>query len=249
MLCGGGGVDLSHGFGGYWFTIVLFQMWLVYLLFSLTSRLIKKDVALPLMVVASVVCLYVIAFNKGESWLWEFLCWENLTKYFQFFTFGLVLSKYRDYLWSLLQNNIVVITSICGWIVCMMLWYSPSFMQSCPLLYSVIHDVVVRYCGLMTVVIMFFGSASKFSDESRMSRLLRFIGRRTLDIYMIHYFLIPDLSFFKPWISSGNMIVFQLLIGIAVTVMIVALSLLVSSILRRNRYMESWLFGVRIRAR
>lgn len=100
----------------------------------------------------------------------------------------------------------------------------------------------------MTVVIMFFGSAPKFSDESRMSRLLRYVGRRTLDIYMIHYFLIPDLSFLKPWINSGNMIVIQLFIGIAVTVMIVALSLLVSSILRKNRYMESWLFGVKNRA-
>lgn len=242
-----GGVDFGHGFGGYWFTIVLFQIWLAYLLFSLLSRLVKKDLALPLMVVVSGVSLYAVAFDKGESWLWEFLCWENLTKYFQFFTLGLILSKYREYLWTLLQNNIVVITSICGWIVCMMLWYSPSFKQSCPLLYSITHDVVVRYCGLMTVVIMFYGNAPKFSDESRMSRLLRLIGRRTLDIYMIHYFLIPNLSFLTPWISSGNMIVIQLLIGIAVTVMIVALSLLVSSILRKNRYMESWLFGVKIR--
>lgn len=247
MLCGGG-VDFRPGFGGYWFTIVLFQMWLVYLLFSLLSRLIKKDLALLLMLVVSVISLYVIAFDKGESWLWEFLCWENLTKYFQFFTLGLILSKYRDRLWTLLQDNKIVITSIGGWIVCMILWYSPSFKQSYPLLYSITHDVVVRYCGLMTVVIMFFGSAPKFSDESRMSRLLRYVGRRTLDIYMIHYFLIPDLSFLKPWINSGNMIVIQLFIGIAVTVMIVALSLLVSSILRKNRYMESWLFGVKNRA-
>lgn len=241
-----GGVSLSDGFGGYWFTIVLFQMYIIYLILSLVSRIIHKDIILPVMLLLSAMGIMILACFNRDSWLWNFLCWENLTKYMQFFTLGIMCSKYKQKFFSLLDNNLFRLTVIVGWIVCMILWYNLGFKNSQPIIYAFIHDIVVRYFALMTVIIMFSSNKNMFSADTNWARLLRFIGRRTLDIYMIHYFLLPDLSIFTPWLKTGNMVIPQMIIGLIITSAIVACCLLISSILRKSRYLESWLFGVKV---
>lgn len=121
----GGGNWLNTGFGGYWFTIVLFQMWSIYLGLSIASQLIKHDITIPILVVLSIVCVGIVAVKPAETWLWNFLCWENFTKYLQFFTLGIVCSKYRDRFFDILSRNWFITFVTIGWIACMMLWYNP----------------------------------------------------------------------------------------------------------------------------
>lgn len=243
-----GGVNFSYGFCQYWFTIVLFQMYLIYLIFSMISRLIHVDIVVPSLIVISVAFIAALVVNDRDAWIWNFLSWENLTKYMQFFTLGLVCSRYKDKFYGFLENNFAVTSMIIGWIVCMILWYNPDFEVSYGTLYSFVHDIAVRYFGLMTVIIMFFGSRNFYAGDSKCSYCLKFIGRRTLDIYMIHYFLIPDLWELAPWLQNGNTIIFQLAIELAISIAVTAVCLLVSSILRKSATLEMWLFGVKKKA-
>lgn len=224
-------------------------MYLCYLAICCLCRIIKFDFSIPALVVFSVLGIGIVAFSKGNSWLWDFLCWENFTKYFQFFALGIVASKYRDRFFTLLDNNYFVSVVIIGWILCFVLWYDEPFRLSFPLAYNVVHDIVIRYCALLTVIVMFHAKAQHFSDSSVTGKTLQFIGQRTLDIYMIHYFLLPNLRFMQSWLENGNMLVIQFLIASVVTTCIVALCLLVSLILRRSPYLESWLFGVKAATR
>lgn len=247
IVIGGGIVWPESGFGGYWFTIVLFQMYVLYLCVTGVSNIIKRDISLPLMAIFSIAGVAILVLMRGDSWLWNFLCWENLTKYLQFFTLGLIISKYRNKFFNTLTKNWFSTLMIVGWIICMLLWYNDSFHNRFPLVYSLVHDIAVRYFALMTVVIMFHRNAQYFSSEARSARTLRYIGQRTLDIYMIHYFLIPSLGFLTIFLSTGNMLTIQLAIGITITAIIVALCLLISSILRQSQTLGSWLFGVKVR--
>lgn len=231
------------GFGRYWFTIVLFQMYICYLIISCLSQLVKFDFTIVVLVVISLFGIGMLAFGERDSWIWNFLCWENFTKYFQFFTLGIIASKHRSYFFKLLDNSCFVTISIIGWIGCLLLWYSNSFKSMFPFAYSIVHDIVIRYCALLTVVAMFYGKAEYFSDNSKLGKALRFVGQRTLDIYMIHYFLLPDLKFMQSWFENGNMLVIQLMIALAITICVVGLCLCVSSILRKSPYLASWLFG------
>lgn len=237
----------ESGFGGYWFTIVLFQMYVLYLCVTGVSNIIKRDISLSLMAILSIAGVAILVLMRGDSWLWNFLCWENLTKYLQFFTLGLIISKYRNKFFNTLAKNWFSTLMIVGWIICMLLWYNDSFHNRFPLVYSLVHDIAVRYFALMTVVIMFHRNAQYFSSEARSAITLRYIGQRTLDIYMIHYFLIPSLGFLTIFLSTGNMLTIQLAIGITITAIIVALCLLISSILRQSQTLGSWLFGVKVR--
>lgn len=240
-----GGMDFSTGFGGYWFTIVLFQMYIIYLLFSLAGRFFRRDIVIPSLVIISIVFVGVLVLYSRDAWIWNFLCWENLTKYMQYFTLGLICARYRERFFSILSNNVFIMTMVVGWILCMLLWYSNTFKSGMPFLYSIVHDTIVRYCALLTVIVMFFSNKDRFSQNTALSRTLGLIGRRTLDIYMIHYFLLPDLSVLTDWLTTGNMVIPQLIVSAFVTAVIVAVCLLISSILRKSEIMEAWLFGVK----
>ena len=245
QLVRGGGISLCYGFGGYWFTIVLFQMYLCYLLLSILSKLLKLEIVIPALIILSVVCVGIIAFYRGDSWLWTFLCWENLTKYIQFFTLGIICSKYRESFFKLLSNNRFITIVTVGWVVCMLLWYDNGFKLNCPLAYSVVHDIIVRYFALLTVVSAFFGYSARLSSDMKWCSCLRFIGQRTLDIYMIHYFFMPDLTFLPDFLKQSNIFVVQLFTSSFITSLILGISLLVSMLLRRSRTLECWLFGVK----
>lgn len=240
-----GRIDLANGFGGYWFTIVLFQMYILYLAVSLVSRLMKFNIVIPLLVAISAIFIVLLVFYNRDSWLYQFLCWENLAKYMQFFTLGIVCSKYRHRLFQFLGSNVFIMIMVIGWIVSMLLWYDETFKSQQPLIYSFIHDIAVRYFALFTVIIMFFSNKDRFSQEAKYSLILRFIGQRTLDIYMVHYFLLPHMPWMSEWLAKGNMIIPQIIISSILTATIVALSLLASSILRKSKIMETWLFGVK----
>ena len=236
---------LFTGFGGYWFTIVLFQMYLIYLLLSLTSRLISRNIVIPSMVLLSVLFVALLVMFRGSSWAWNFFSWENLTKYMQFFTIGIICSKYREKLFKLLREPLFSTIVIVGWIICMLLWYNDTFKITVPYLYSFIHDVAVRYFALFTVILCFYRASDYLSSNSVQSKTLRLIGQRTLDIYMIHYFFLPSLSFMEQFLTDGNMLVVQLLISTIITTIIVFMSLLVSTILRESPILSSWLFGTK----
>lgn len=243
-----GKVNFAGGFGGYWFTIVLFQMYIIYLALSLFSRLINKNIVIPALIIISVAFVGILAVYSRESRLWHFLTWENLTKYMQFFTLGIICSKYRERFWKILENRAFTTLMISGWIICLIIIYLWGGYEHLPsIIRSLIHDIAVRYCGLMTVVIMFFGGRTYFSQNSQGARILRFIGQRTLDIYMIHYFLIPRMADITPWIKTGNTFIFQLGISVGVSALIIAVCLLISSILRHSSVLAAWLFGVRQR--
>lgn len=230
-----------YGFGGYWFTIVLFQMYCLYILFTLISHKTGRDIVIPAMVMVSATLLAIFTiFLKDERW---FLNWENLMKYIQFFTAGIICSKYREKLFLVLSTNLFATIVITAFIIGMMLYYNVALCHDYPSIYAFTHDIAVRWFGLAIVVMFFYRKRELFSSDNRLVRALRFIGRRTLDIYFIHYFFVPNLSFLQPWLAPDKMLVVQLAIVSVVTILIVALSLLTSSILRQSDTLASYLFG------
>ena len=74
---------------------------------------------------------------------------------------------------------------------------------------------------------------------------MSFVGSRTLDIYYLHYFFIPNLSFMKGFLSSGpgNSIIGMLTIGLTISALVIGLCMLISGILRSSPVLAAWLFG------
>ena len=236
-------ICFSHGFGGYWFTFVLLEMFICYFTLSYIANKLHHHLIMDFgMIVLSLLGVMVLLFLRNESNLWNFLCLENLTKYFQFFTFGILCRKYENQLFKILRNDIFKAIIIMAFIVGLLLYF--DIIPNNIYLYKFNHDIIIRYVGLLLVFIFFYQKKGFWEKNKKISSVFLFIGRRTLDIYLIHFFLLPNLKFMTYWISKEGMFVIQLTVSVLVTIIIIALCLLISELIRTSDTLSYYLLGV-----
>jgi fucose 4-O-acetylase-like acetyltransferase len=71
------------------------------------------------------------------------------------------------------------------------------------------------------------------------------IGRRTLDIYLIHYFVLPyNLIQLDVWLQYHHNTLFVPM-ALILALWVVIISLLISSILRVSPLLAKYLFGIK----
>ena len=85
----------------------------------------------------------------------------------------------------------------------------------------------------------------KYFDNSRIGKSLQFIGRRTLDIYLLHYFFVNNsMSWVKNIGVDSPTLIF--VISITTALVIIGICLLVSNFLRTNPLLGKILFGAKL---
>lgn len=107
-----------------------------------------------------------------------------------------------------------------------------------------IHDIVVRYSGLFIVISCFYRNAEFFNKSNRISQCLIFIGKRSLDIYMLHNFLLPHLPFLKGFIEQSDLVI-EFWILLVITIMVISLTVAIGSILRNSKIIGYYLLGAK----
>ena len=227
---------------GYWFTEVLLEMFVIYYTVSFLMRkfrLLYRQIVLILIAI----CFHILSlrgimaytsFNAG-NWF----CLHQLLFYFQFFIFGNLVSCYREKVFKAFDNQYVIgiiILLFCGSFI-MYRMYIPGTIK--------ILSEAVRYFGVATVVAVFRHYEHFFSKETRIGRGLQYIGQRTLDVYLIHYFLIPSIPALGLFIYSSNSIVLELTINICLSLLIILFCLIISNIIRISPFLSYWLLGVK----
>lgn len=74
---------------------------------------------------------------------------------------------------------------------------------------------------------------------------MQYVGRHTLDIYLLHYFFIPYGNSAVRTIVCNDSMVLQILGLSIVAAAIIALCLLVSEVLRNSNLLAHYLFGAK----
>ena len=97
---------ISEGMHGYWFTVVLFETFLIYYLITLVIR--NEKLRIAVLLALSLAGVGVLALDKDFGPAIFDL--RRLTKYFQFFAMGTLAMKYRPKYESMMSNEIVKAT-------------------------------------------------------------------------------------------------------------------------------------------
>lgn len=244
---------LQDGFSWFWFTIVLFQMYIIYMLLAFSEKLLKRNVLVtPGLLLLSI--LSFIIFVKGvniTNQIWKVLSWYYLAEYFQFFAFGILARKYYLRFVQLLESNVFRTIVIISYIILLFAVY--GFDKALNIynstIYNILSMIVVRYAGLFTIFILFYNNQNYFSSDDKPCRWLRYVGRRTLDIYMLHVFILPNLLFLKAFLSTDGMLLLQLTIGVIGAILDIAVCLFMSIIIRSSSTLSIWLFGEKKQAK
>ena len=239
--------------GGYWFTIVLLYMFIVYYVFCFfESRLPSKSwISIVLLFVVSLFFYETCYQPRHFSWAMgyrgirsEFICYTSLDQlfmYFPFFIYGNIVRRYWDQTQRLMDSKwffpIVIVLAVFSaldsqkWHVLRMEW-------------AIIPLTLARF-SLLTIAFMYFRHYKDYLTKLTITgRFLQYIGRRTLDIYLIHLIFLPNLptigTFFKVY--KYNFIL-DTTLSVLIAIVVIGFCCITSNILRISPFLRKWLFG------
>lgn len=237
--------------GGYWFTWVLLHMFLTYYLFSFfEAKLCKTKKWLPIATLW-LICLaiYAVTYMPPVMKLLShdvqtFLRYSSLiqtAQYMHFFLFGNIVHRYWEQFQRLMDTKwFFIVIAILAFIS------AGDFLQwhNMRLMWANIPHTIASY-SLLIIVLMFFRHyGSHFTRTTTIGNALQHIGTRTLDIYLIHFLLLPRLPQVGKWLNLHHPnFILDTTLSLTLSLIIIAFCLLISSTLRQNPILSEYLFG------
>ncbi len=77
-------------------------------------------------------------------------------------------------------------------------------------------------------------------------RILQYIGKRTLDVYLLHYFFLPrNLDIVGDFFFTNSNPSIEFFCSFLLAIIVVGLCLVVSNVIRTSDTLAHWLFGVK----
>lgn len=231
----------------YWFTLVLFEFFLLFYTISLISRqrILLRNALLLIIASAGIVCA---PLGAGSDWnIYSTLCLWQVFKYFIFFVIGIIARQYYTTLQKLICNPYISATSIVVFVISML------FLRTTDIFYLstfkvFIREVITPYSGLFIIFSLFYRYQDYFAANGKLSRTMQYIGRHTLDIYMLHYFFIGhiiDKGTIAGKIHNLDYLPLEFFAIGALALMNIALCLLLSQCIRNSKFLAKYLFGAK----
>lgn len=216
---------------GYWYLMTLAVF---YVSLSLSRLNVKQkwyiDVALAIAIWGGMFTLW-----KYTAQTKDYFCMLNCGNFYPFFMLGVMTTKY-NLLNKIQKANWVFSLCVVG--------YAFLFCVDMPFhaLVSLNKHIFLPFCMVYIVVTLFVG---RHGATSCWENILDFVGKRTLDIYVIHYFFISMIhlkNLGNNWEGTENSLL-MFIVAIGLSVVITALSIGVGYVLHQGRIIEKFVYG------
>ena len=202
---------LSEFKSGYWFTFVLVEVFCIFAFINcfLSSRKVSRPKQGMIFLAIAAICgVLEWAYSKtvtpespeSVKKICEILSLTHLTRYQVFFYLGAAARTFDAQLWRFLSRKgagigVLILTFV-------VFWFTPRFRVPIGAFYG------AACTGILFSVTLFFYLRRFFNGHAAVGRLLKFIGKNTLPIYLFHYFIIRmmhdlQLPWLESWIKAG----------------------------------------------
>ena len=238
---------------GYWFTWVLLHMFIIYYMVCLLQECLTtkvKSLQIPphlviwvLFVLSLVVCesLYLPGVTYYKEPFFRYSSLIKTMNFLPFFLFGNLAHRYCDKVQKMADSSwLVPLLMIIAFVSCadFFRWHG------CTGEWRNLPRTVAMYSLLSIVVIFFRYYQEWFTQEHVIGRSLQYIGVRTLDIYLIHYILLPKMPQVGEWLNVNRPnFILEVVSSVVVALVVIAFCLLVSQVLRISPLFRQYLFG------
>ena len=234
--------------GGYWFTFALFEFFVIYLF---SERYLRKWSGALALVISVLAFCYDIYYNRLQmciadvqcsmfnvQWITDVLGFLSFMtwRYYLFFFIGTRIKRYFETFLRWTDKWLVMTVVVGGFIAIACLPHQESAIGA---------YLVFSVGGIlgMTMIFTLFRRLSLFTSHSS---LLNYIGTRTLDIYLLHYFFLPRfLNVYGESLRNYDNKCFEFFVAMALALIVVCICLLVSYLIRLNPTLGHYLFGVK----
>lgn len=229
---------------GYWFTFALFSYFLVYIVSLRICRLLRNKINEDIVLVVISVFIYLLSIIALK---FEFVSPENdllgisRLVHYPFFVFGSRVRKYYMEFCKLLDNQYFSMLVVAMFVL-ILIFPIPNVINK----FGTVGFFTGGILGIIVTLATFRKYKEALSTSHNIGRIVQFVGRRTLDIYLIHYFFIAsNMQALLPNFDRLESPFLEFICDIAISIIIIALCLLVSSVLRTSPLLAQWLFGVK----
>ena len=231
--------------GGYWFTFALFEYFILYMLIVRISKKWSWLFAILITVATYIYARYYDSIRSSadgcQLWIIDFGGFLSVTTWrlFIFFYLGAWIKSHFDGFirWTSRPVVIAFIT------IAFFLIASTSHRDN--LLFEMFRFYGGGITGMVMVYTIFRLTAS-WLKRLHISKPLQYVGTRTLDVYLLHFFFLP--RFLMPYAAQikaydSQFVEFVVIMAISLVVLIISLG--VSYIIRLSPFLAHYLFGVK----
>ena len=235
--------------GGYWFTWVLLQMFIIYYVCCYVGKSLslKKGVLLFAGWAASVLAYETLylpkVFTYHEDTFFAYSSLVQTIRYMQFFLLGNIVRRYWHQAERLFDTSwffplVVTLAVVC----CADIFQLHTLKK----VWVNLPRTTAMYALLLIVVMFFRHYQAWFEEGKRTGRFLSFIGTRTLDIYLLHFLLLPKMPQVGAWLNANQPnFLLSIVLSVSVALVVIAFCLLASQLLRVSPFLQLYLFGKR----
>lgn len=233
-------LDRMHG--GYWFTLTLFEMFvLLYGLRYINSLVNKAERPWVEVLLAGLSLTFVLAIDKPwhdvHPVSWEALSWGKTNYLYYYFLFGYFVGRYPR-LEVVISSTPAQLLSTLIFVAC--LYYEVTY-----------HRVLEGIPASLSGVVMAYSTAKKMGNiPSRFNGLWAYLGRESRTIYLTHYFLLFSApmvgKFLKGFKSDARVFLWESLAASIYAVIVIVATLLVVRMLKSNAYLNTLFYGKKL---
>ena len=235
--------------GGYWFTWVLLQMFIIYYVCCYVGKSLspRKGVLLFAGWAASVFAYETLylpkVFTYHEDTFFAYSSLVQTIRYMQFFLLGNIVRRYWHQAERLFDTSwffpfVVTLAVVC----CADIFQLHTLKK----VWVNLPRTTAMYALLLIVVMFFRHYQGWFEEGKRTGRFLSFIGTRTLDIYLLHFLLLPKMPQVGAWLNANQPnFLLSIVLSVSVALVVIAFCLLASQLLRVSPFLQLYLFGKR----
>lgn len=213
----------------YWFLPVLFSYMLVALFIEFVSEKIWGNRFYNDLISFSLIFVLIKFFIhlQPDDFLYHYLI--NFTYWIHYFMFGMFFAKY-SWVKNMVENSNLLYS------LCLIAWIS----------YIFVDIPLVSFASIVVLVQIFK------KNDLKIPSFMSTMGTFSLEIYAIHYFLLPVLSPVGEWlreiplgrlVNNGNMIL-EFLLSSSLALPVVGISILVSRFIKHGSITNAIFFGV-----
>lgn len=227
---------------GFWFTEVLFELFFIYFSVSFLMRRCKPFTE-DILLICICLFMFVFSFKMTSIRFSSNLCLYQLGNYFGAFLLGLFCKKYNDMFVRFISNKLLLTLIVIIPLANLLLIYGSARLPVTGFAWEVVR-LIDGMTLSVTIFALFRNNADYWNKSGKLQKCAVFIGRRTLDLYMIHYFFLPSLPIIGEYFSDGRNYTLEFLVVATLTLVITGCSLAISAFLRTSPILAKYLFGM-----
>ena len=238
--------------GGYWFTFVLFEFFILYMIIVRAGKHWTPILALTITIASFIYARYYDSIKSSSEGyqllIIDLLGFLSVTTWrlFLFFYIGTWMRRHFDAFIRWTNKPFVI------FLICVAFFFIASTSHKNNMWIEMFRNYTGGITGMWMVFTFFriLYTSSIIHIPSSIFRhpssIIQYVGTRTLDIYLLHYFFLPRfLMEYAPQLHAYDSRLLEFVVIIVLSLIILAFCLITSYVIRLSPFLGHYLFGAK----